>query len=617
MMDFADNRVKKLILIGRSHLPLRRAVQLVLTLLLTITPVLLTIRNISLYAVDVPITDGWDLWIGPESPRGDTPLIESIASRWRLRNEGAHRQFTSQMLGFAYLKVAPLSMIPAYGFAVLLAALTLIVLIDAARRVHIGRLSGATGILISMLIFTDAASVRWLNSNVVVIIQGVCFSIASFWLLTAPLPSGRKFVLALLSAALAATSFASGNITLIVGGLGLLFTPYRRWRYLLAWAIVSALLLGSYIWDRLLISDDPISLTRQQGFGSWLQFILSSFGSPLTPLSDSAVLVSFVLGLVGIVTVTSLLVWLWRSGQLTTMRITFWIFLLAWLLLNSAQIGVARVNDDGSNALRVRYLIYGSLFWVSIVALGAPLIERSRYRRGRAVAFGGLVAILCLHVAASGSVLLSGESEDFSAEKREGLACLQAYDFRSPCLYGLENIIPRLQMAIPYVYQYQPTFLNTADESPNLRYQFYLPPPRHALYRSIPGENLGRTTLRAYSGMPMEWVYPMPPSSKLSFDLSFWLAPESAQEAMFTVSVTNDYPVSTAPVAATNQYFVAAGDPVRRVHIPVPRQSTSGDVSLRLSVQPLVNSVPSEETPSFRAYWVRPRVRVQIVEFTP
>src|SRR5215207_9141934 len=115
-MGFTANRVQNLLLLSRSNIRLWRTLQIALVVLLTITPVLLTIQTIHLYAVDVPLTDAWALWIGPESPRGETPLIESITSRWQLRNEGVHRQFTSQLLALLYLKVAPLSMVPAYAF---------------------------------------------------------------------------------------------------------------------------------------------------------------------------------------------------------------------------------------------------------------------------------------------------------------------------------------------------------------------------------------------------------------------------------------------------------------------------------------------------------------------
>jgi hypothetical protein len=312
------------------------------------------------------------------------------------------------------------------------------------------------------------------------------------------------------------------------------------------------------------------------------------------------------------------LVWLWRSRQFEPSRIAFWLLLLIWLVLNNAQLSVARVDNDGSNALRDRYLIYGSLFWVSIVALGVPLIKTARYHSVRVAAFGGLVMILCLHVAASGSVLLSSQLEDFNTETREGLACLQAYSFRSPCVYYLETSGELLQMAIPYVYQYQPTFLNAADENPDFRYQFYLPAPGREVYHTIAGDSLPRTALEADTDKPLEWVYPIPPSSQLSFILGIWLAPETAESyegAMFTISVTSDHPINTAPVGSTYQYFAAAGDAVRHVHIPVPPQTTSSEVNLRLSVQPVLKSGVPDDLSSLSAYWVRPRVTVQIIEF--
>lgn len=259
-------------------------------------------------------------------------------------------------------------------------------------------------------IFSTAMGSSWLWDFLFLnFIVGLCLFLA-LWLISRRGGNGLHTVLALSSAVLGTLSFGSGFVIawLLVPLVWLRFSSEQP-RQRFAWAAGSVALALLLTW--LTMSALPsLGHAREQEHASerasdllgrpvmTLKYLLVVLGGPLGhgTSADPENLCAIVGGL-GVVAAVGAMIALWmRRHDAGLIRASSpWLACMAFALLNTGLIALARMAKSYISALAPRYIIFTLFFWVGLLMLIALLLGKQRPsgRRWPAITIGAFVVL--------------------------------------------------------------------------------------------------------------------------------------------------------------------------------------------------------------------------------
>jgi hypothetical protein len=228
----------------------------------------------------------------------------------------------------------------------------------------------------SLIIFSPAQSLNWAMvwqilafMNALAAVGTVC-AIAR-WGQRPPGPA-----LAILCAVAGTFSYSAGLILLAIVPLGLLLAPRHHSgpKRILSPAValaVAVIVASLYLMglDRPLQRASPSFLFHHPLL--YGHYVLVYMGAPL---GFHNLWAATLWGAVGMMTFAWCGVWLWRCSPAHRQAVMPWFLLALYATLSGFMTGAGRLDRGVAQALVSRYILYSSLFWVSLVVVGALAI---------------------------------------------------------------------------------------------------------------------------------------------------------------------------------------------------------------------------------------------------
>lgn len=331
------------------------------------------------YGVDAPLIDQWSLVEDLEKHRAGE---WQIADLWRSHN--GHRLLLPRLV------LVPLAMITGWNTRyemalIVLAAIVVYALLVGVARVGLGTEEGgryglALGAL-GLVVFSLAQWENWLWGFQLCMLLAVLLSLGSLLALGAPRPHWGTFALALLLAALATTSMASGLVVWPAGALLLLLRGRgaQAWNPRKAFVVWCAAAVAAGVAYRLPVPGDVPSPGASGFFVEhpWLlvRFVLTVVGAPVASFSGSAwppdaSVLAPIAGACAVV-VTAVLAWplLARRAGAHEASVVLPVAACALGLGVALLVAVGRVSHGMPAAMASRYVTLMTPFWAGHLLL--------------------------------------------------------------------------------------------------------------------------------------------------------------------------------------------------------------------------------------------------------
>jgi hypothetical protein len=394
-----------------------------------LVPPLLVAVTIALYGVNIPLFDQWSF-----APEVLLFLFGSYDPRSLWEPFGQHRIPVPKavMLMLARATRWDVRAEMWFDFAAELASFAL--LADLARRT-LAPLAPAGWIWslpwISAALFSLAAWHSWTWGWMMNAYLAVLGAALAAWACGLYAESGRGVMWMIAGAALAATSYLSGVLLLVLAPLAIVLAGEgrARWRHAAAAALASAALLGFYVAGYPTTSVARTVHVSELEPGEMTLFAVRNVGVPLGVGEPRAALAwgTAALALVALGSVPILLGARWRRALVP------WLLLASFALGNGFATASGRMQAGPHAAVLSRYVPLPSLLWASLPAFAIVGATASRLARGppsaRVLASCALAIILLLagrsYVAQGFAGLAATEAR--SASLVEALRCVRDY----------------------------------------------------------------------------------------------------------------------------------------------------------------------------------------------
>jgi hypothetical protein len=347
--------------------------------LLSLLPAYLVLKLIRIYGVNVPYWDEWQNSVLPYV-RGDL-LALRFGRFWQLTNE--HRNFIPQILGLIIAHLTALNMKALLYFNLLLIILMLAAVYAIFRRTTTAPRPYLILPPFSFLIFSMMYWPRWIDPRPRQVYIAILGLLGAIWIISSGKKDWKTIIIAAALCYLSSLSFFTGNITWIVIAGMMLLLGYKEKRYYIAWGIIALTVYVPYILD-FLQSNAIARRTPPPAWRELIQATLAVIGSPLaigmSQLSDTAgIKQATTIGAfgIGIAIILSLVIWFFiEEGR---RKVVPWLTLIAWIGTSAVAAAYGRVTRFGVGVARsTRYMIYGTLFWMTIAALLGLIMSEPR-----------------------------------------------------------------------------------------------------------------------------------------------------------------------------------------------------------------------------------------------
>ncbi len=534
---------------------------------------------------------------------------ELLAQFWEMRNE--HRPFLPRLIGYGLGTLSQGSVIPQIYLSALVLVAVLVVLVLLYRCSSRWRYAPIVALPFSILLFTLTAGARWIAAQPLQINMAVLFSVGTIGLLTCQPARWRNLLLSGAMTASASLSFSTGNMTWFVGGLALLLTGYRQWRYLAVWALMAALILVPYIVD--FLQGSSLARTADaRNLIDWIGFVLAFTSAAISPATQAVSKLVFAegLGAFGLVALAALLVANIRLVPNGFRKALPWGLVALWVLLNGVQAGYGR--GDPSSALTIRYMIYGCLFWISIVALALLLLTEARAARRRverlvkALAAAALAVLgLSFGVATAGAIA-NHAIADVSQSLRQAQRCLMTPQIERECLQELYPQPVTLQTLLPYAYRARAAFLDGAQPpTSDGTVEFLLAAHTEGVsrYESLDLDGERSFVIEQHGGDEIGWTFLVPPSATVVFEVGIYAPADQAPSEEGSA-----FAVWNARLHQTSAQRLARQEIPPQGLLPETIRLDLSDYA-RQNVRVTLHAAAGEDA---TLYWVEPRLRVSL-----
>jgi len=417
----------------------KRKVMWVLCILLSALPALFLASLIIRYKVDIPVLDQWEL----------VPRLEkfyngklTFADLWGQHNE--HRPLFPLLIMLVLARLTHWNTNCELAVIFVMAVGIFLLLIYQMRLSRIFGPGTVNWLIpaISLLVFSPCQMENWLWGWQIQLVLNVFAVTAGIVLLAHPSWNWRRYTAAILLGIIAMYSFANGVLYWVVG-LFVVWTMLRKDRPALKtavpiWILTGGATIASYVYRfKRFEGYGPLTLPLQYPV-EYLKYVSAFLGATCTGLVDTnPVIAGLIPGERGILPVCAVgaagvILWVTSVVLLLRWRIADFNTLLPYVALSMYALGsgmiagLARLAFGVNQALSMRYVVFSTLFWVSLLAFLYLLATRyelssanHRKMSQRRVTLSArilIIVILCLVIsnARHGLQFAKGRHEAFS-----------------------------------------------------------------------------------------------------------------------------------------------------------------------------------------------------------
>jgi len=389
---------------------------------LSTLPALVVLWLINRFGVNIPNWDEWGFSVA-HYLNGDL-LNMRWSAFWRLNLE--HRVFITPIIDVAIAHLTNLNIMVIVYFNFVLTILIAVVLCLLFRS----KISGFAGSLmlpvITLLIFSLIYWPHWIDPRNHHWHLSILTYLVGIYTLDRTKPGARPFAVVMVLSIISALSFFSGNLMWLFVGAALWFYGYRHLAYYIVWFVLAGIVAVTYTLDFLKMDTitngvqqiHPVVMTR---------FFLTYLGSPLVGTKGpTAIWAATAAGAIA-TSVVGYAILQAYTRKIKLVDIFPWLCIALWVMLNGAFAAYGRGNALGvASALAVRYIIFSSVFWVSIVALAVTLMVKNAQNRWLSTGVFTMVALA--YVSAHWLFLSDGNIRRWSDHYATGRECLHYYE---------------------------------------------------------------------------------------------------------------------------------------------------------------------------------------------
>ena len=374
---------------------------------LALMPLLILIRYVIRYGVDIPWIDQWVF----------VPLLEkfyqghvTFYDLWQQHNE--HRIFFPRIVFLVLARLTHWNI--RYELAANVTTAIAILMVVAYQVMKTARAMGSrylvwTVPLISLIVFTLAQYENWLWGWELQIFMNLLAVVAGIALMTSRPFKWSRLAFSMLLGIVATYSFANGIIYWPLGLLLLMFAgPESRKSKVTAlsvWAVVGFLTLISYLY-RYHSSGDLLLIFRKPF--AYIEYVLLYLGGPCAVSgSTSLALLSGAMGLILAVIGIGLLL---RRYEVRLHLLSPYIGLASYAVGSALLTGLGRIAIGSEQALATRYIAISSLLWIANIVFLCMLAERMGNKRWSSLPAAGILIIAILTGLMSATSVHIGET---------------------------------------------------------------------------------------------------------------------------------------------------------------------------------------------------------------
>jgi len=232
--------------------------------------------------------------------------------------------------------------------------------------------------LLSLLVFSLGQWENWFLGWQLQLFMNLLAVVLGFWIVATSEGRWHWLAGAMLMGVLATYSFANGLLFWPLGLLGILVLPAENKRKRAAraacWALVSATVTASYLWDYQPPGYHPSTNLVFENPDAYMLYILKYMGAPLAGFSELGAAIA---GAVGCTAFLSLAVWAIVKRPLPWPMLLFLIGLAGYAIGSAKLTGLGRLGFGSEQAMSPRYVTFADLLWIANLGLGCVFVATS------------------------------------------------------------------------------------------------------------------------------------------------------------------------------------------------------------------------------------------------
>lgn len=414
------------------------------TIVLLLAPAAALIILLSIFAVNVPFWDQWELIELYKRAHDGTLTFWDLFAQ---HNE--HRILFGRLVFLGLANLSNWNTLYEVGASVIFALGSFGLLWTMLKKTFQSRpVLIAAAFVVSFILFSPLQSENWIWGWQLMWFMNVLAVVTAIWALGFwQAPAIARLIVAILAGIVATYSLASGAFVWLVCVPLLLFNKKMR-RFLPLWLFAAALVVGSHYWhyvdpayhpSKTLFLSQPLNFTI---------YLLAYLGRPV--VVDFLLSVPITLLYLGTLAVSLAHVYKKHVAHLTTTFLP-WLCLGGYAVLAALSASVSRLGLGIEQAFSSRYSTLSSLLVITVCIVLFKIIELSpgHFKRHIRITAGALLMAAVLLIGANWIVGVK-QTKERSAHLHEVKRCAhEATSEQDPCLLKLypdqHKVWPRVQ----------------------------------------------------------------------------------------------------------------------------------------------------------------------------
>lgn len=327
---------------------------------LILLPPALIVHLIQAYGITTPWWDQWEF----------VPLLEkahagglTFADIWKQHNE--HRLVFPKLIMLFFALLTGWDIRYELYASLFIAGATLTFLYLLLYKASANRNSMWLMISFSFLIFSPAQWENWILGWQIALFLNVLGYVIAVWAVCRWPAQFRGILVAAGAATLSTLSFSSGLLVWIVIGI-LLMMQGRRRQDIILWTVSSIAVWCLYFLGYTNMGDHPSILSLFSHPFDLIQYVLVYLGAPIAFGNMKAALCIGLLSVIALCAVSIRIYYIDRSAK---DELFLWITFACYPILSAFATGIGRVGFGVNQALSSRYIVFSTLFLISLLAL--------------------------------------------------------------------------------------------------------------------------------------------------------------------------------------------------------------------------------------------------------